>query len=183
MRRAAPVPTVPQQAGTRRMGRRASDRQAEARGGGEAGEADRVGRRLLLDPRRPPLQRTAVATPIPYTHWAATPISYTHWLAYPCRGRPSGWTPSGPASRPGRVEPLRAARRALGRRMRRAGALPRGHFDHAALPLQRTARESPVLEPTWSKAAKWAALEAASSSTRGRGWAPTRPVSSLGAPS
>eukprot|EP00964_Phaeocystis_antarctica_P152618 scaffold120591_cov48-Phaeocystis_antarctica.AAC.1 len=32
--------------------------------------------------------------------------------------------------------------------------------------------------PIWSKAVKWAALEAASSSTRGSGWAPRRPASS-----
>ena len=34
-----------------------------------------------------------------------------------------------------------------------------------------------------AKAVKWAALEAASSSTRGRGWAPTGPASPLRAPS
>eukprot|EP00964_Phaeocystis_antarctica_P106683 scaffold71507_cov42-Phaeocystis_antarctica.AAC.2 len=31
--------------------------------------------------------------------------------------------------------------------------------------------------PTWSKAGKWAVLEAASSSTRSRGWAPGGPAS------
>eukprot|EP00964_Phaeocystis_antarctica_P060945 scaffold36376_cov59-Phaeocystis_antarctica.AAC.1 len=43
--------------------------------------------------------------------------------------RGSGW-----GSFPGSAEVLRAARRALGRRRERAGALPRGHFDRAAMP-------------------------------------------------
>ena len=37
--------------------------------------------------------------------------------------------------------------------------------------------------PGWSEAGKWAALEAARSSTRGGGWAPSGLVSPVGAPS
>ena len=37
--------------------------------------------------------------------------------------------------------------------------------------------------PEWSNAVNWAALEAAGSSSRGSGWAPSGPVSPLGAPS
>eukprot|EP00964_Phaeocystis_antarctica_P059710 scaffold35485_cov76-Phaeocystis_antarctica.AAC.8 len=38
----------------------------------------------------------------------------------------------------GSAEPARAARRALRRHRSRAGALPGGHFDHAALPASRS---------------------------------------------
>ena len=46
--------------------------------------------------------------------------------------------------RPGSAELPRAARRALGRRRSRAGALPRGHVDHAAMPpLRKSCVEDP----------------------------------------
>eukprot|EP00964_Phaeocystis_antarctica_P134506 scaffold98801_cov42-Phaeocystis_antarctica.AAC.1 len=51
---------------------------------------------------------------------------------YSTRG--SGWASTGPGSRPGCLEPPGAARRALGRRRSRAGALPRGRFGPAAAP-------------------------------------------------
>ena len=45
-------------------------------------------------------------------------------------------------SRPGCLEPRGATRHALRRHSSRAGALPRGHFDHAAVPLGTCVEEA-----------------------------------------
>ena len=55
------------------------------------------------------------------------------------------------------------------------------------LPLCRVSRQLSILvetsAPEWLKVWKWEALGAASSNTRGSGWALSGPVSPLGAPS
>ena len=64
--------------------------------------------------------------------------------------RGGGGAPSSLTSTPGSVGLPRAARRALRRHRGRAGALPRGHFDHAATPFGSSTPSCPGLRVgTW----------------------------------
>eukprot|EP00964_Phaeocystis_antarctica_P022069 scaffold12248_cov66-Phaeocystis_antarctica.AAC.2 len=60
------------------------------------------------------------------------------------------------------------------RRRRRPWSRPAPRWSGLGQARRRTSARG----PTWSKAVKSAALEAAGSSTRGSGWAPSGPVSS-----